>query len=105
MKVIKHGSKYVIQKERTTCEVCGCVFEFTQADCDSKTKVVDKGTDKEIDFTQMFMDMLTSKSNYGTRKTFCITCPECKSKFDLRDDIFIDLTEEWKKYDSAETER
>ena len=105
MKVIKHGNKHVIHKERVTCSICGCVFEFTQADCETRSKTIDKESNKELDITSLFLGALTSKTNYGAIKTFYVTCPECKSKFDLREDIFIDLTEEWEKYDSTKTEK
>lgn len=105
MKVIKHGNKHVIHKERVTCDICGCVFEFTQADCETRNKTIDKESNKELDITSLFLGALTSKANYGAIKTFYVTCPECKSKFDLREDIFIDLTEEWKKHDSTKTEK
>ena len=83
MKVIKHGTKYVLQKSRKKCDFCNCVFEFTQADLQGVNTVTDADS-RNLDATEL-LAMSLFNSSIKVKTTFQLTCSECKHKFKVDD--------------------
>ncbi len=83
MKIIKHGTKFVVKDMTHACEKCGCMFKFNQADCDVKDCYVDEDG-KEGDVVSL---LFSSKLTHVMK--FTIQCPECKQTYKISDDYFI----------------
>ena len=83
MKIIKHGTKFILPKNKYTCSNCHCVFEFDQSDCEAVDCYVnDKGEDGDI-----VSLLFTGAVKHIKRIT--IQCPECKYVHKLSDKYFI----------------